>query len=197
MQRHVLYLGEINDSQMESWCRTVEILEQGQTQPKQVALCPENRKAAPVDCDVIHVRTAEMELHRLWYSRSAMGDLLGEYFSLVQIDKLYRCMDKLLTHKKNLFSFLRERWGYMFAAGFDVLFYDLTSTYFECDAPKIGKRKFGYGRDKRPDCVQVVIALIVTPDGFPIAYEVMEGNFIEEEQIPGDDTERRPLSPPI
>ena len=64
MQRHVLYLGEINDSQKESWCQTIEILEQGQTQPKQVALYPENRKAASLECDVIHVRTTEMELHR-------------------------------------------------------------------------------------------------------------------------------------
>ena len=54
--------------------------------------------------------------------------------------------------------------------------YDLTSTYFECDPPDDGKRKFGYSRDKRSDCVQVVIALIVTPDGFPLAYEVMDGN---------------------
>ena len=128
---------------------------------------------------------SEWKLHRLWYSRSAMGDLLGEDFSLVQIDKLYRCMDKLLTHKKDLFSFLRGRWVDLFDAGFDVLLYDLTSTYFECDAPKIGKRKFGYSRDKRPDCVQVVIALIVTPDGFPIAYEVMEGNTSDKATLSG------------
>jgi transposase len=71
---------------------------------------------------------------------------------------------------------LRERWKDLFAANFEVLLYDLTSTYFECDPPEEGKRKFGYSRDKRPDCVQVVIALIITPDGFPLAYEVMDGN---------------------
>jgi len=105
-----------------------------------------------------------------------MADLLGEDFGLVQSDKLYRCLDKLLGHKQGLFSYLRERWQALFDVRFDVLLYDLTSTYFECDPPVGGKRKFGYSRDKRPDCVQVVIALIVTPQGFPLAYEVMPGN---------------------
>jgi Transposase len=75
-----------------------------------------------------------------------------------------------------MFTFLGERWKELFAADFEVLLYDLTSTYFECDPPGAGMRKFGYSRDKRSDCVQVVIALIVTPDGFPLAYEVMDGN---------------------
>lgn len=119
---------------------------------------------------------SEWRLHRLWYEQSAMGDLLGEDFGLVQKDKLYRCLDKLLEHKKDLFSFLKERWQDMFNVNFDILLYDLTSTYFECDPPGQGKRRFGYSRDKRSDCVQVVIALIVTPDGFPLAYEVMSGN---------------------
>jgi len=80
-----------------------------------------------------------------------------------------------LDHKKDFFSYLTQRWKNLFDATFDVLLYDLTSTYFECDAKTGGKRQFGYSRDKRPDCVQVVIALIVTPDGFPMAYEVMPG----------------------
>ena len=71
---------------------------------------------------------------------------------------------------------MKQRWQDLFNAGFDVLLYDLTSTYFECDPPGAGKRKFGYSRDKRFDCVQVVIALVVTPEGFPLCYEVMEGN---------------------
>src|SRR5271170_5202930 len=75
-----------------------------------------------------------------------------------------------------MFSFLQQRWKTLFDATFEVLRYDLTSTYFECDPPPDGKRKFGYSRDKRSDCVQVVIALIVTPQGFPLAYEVMDGN---------------------
>ena len=119
---------------------------------------------------------SEWRLHRLWYEQSAMGDLLGEDYGLVQKDKLYRCLDKLVEHKEDLFSFLRQRWHNMFNAKFDILLYDLTSTYFECDPPGVGLRKFGYSRDKRSDCVQVVIALIVTPEGFPLAYEVMPGN---------------------
>lgn len=119
---------------------------------------------------------SEWRLHRHWYERSAMGDLLGEDFALVGKNNLYRCLDKLLTHKQDLFGFLQQRWKALFQAKFDVLLYDLTSTYFECDPPEAGKRRFGYSRDKRSDCVQVVIALVVTPDGFPLAYEVMPGN---------------------
>ena len=119
---------------------------------------------------------SEWRLHRLWYEQSAMGDLLGEDYGLVQKDKLYRCLDKLLEYKEDLFSFLRERWQNLFNVTYDVLLYDLTSTYFECDPPGEGIRKFGYSRDKRSDCVQVVIALIVTSEGFPLAYEVMPGN---------------------
>jgi hypothetical protein len=119
---------------------------------------------------------SEWRLHRHWYEQSAMADLLAEDFGIAQIDTLYRCLDKLLTHKAALFSYLVERWKTLFNARFDVLLYDLTSTYFECEPPETGKRKFGYSRDKRSDCVQVVIALIVTPDGLPIAYEVMNGN---------------------
>jgi transposase len=89
---------------------------------------------------------------------------------------LYRCQDKLLVHKRALFSFLAGRWRDLFRAGYEVLLYDLTSTYFECDPPESGKRRHGYSRDKRPDCVQVVITLVVTPEGLPLAYEVMAGN---------------------
>jgi transposase len=119
---------------------------------------------------------SEWRLHRQWYERSAMGDLLGEDFDLVQKDNLYRCLDKLLAHKTDLFGFLQQRWKTLFQAEFEVLLYDLTSTYFECDPPDAGKRRHGYSRDKRSDCVQVVIALIVTPDSLPLAYEVMPGN---------------------
>ena len=119
---------------------------------------------------------SEWRLHRQWFEASAMADVLGEDVGLVQIDKLYRCLDKLLVHKEDFFSFLKGRWQSLFGIGFDVLLYDLTSTYFEIDPPAEGKRRFGYSRDKRPDCVQVVIALIVTPEGLPLAYEVMPGN---------------------
>ena len=119
---------------------------------------------------------SEWRLHRMWYEQNAIGEMLGEDFGVVQKDKLYRCLDKLLEHKKELFSFLRDRWANLFEARYDILLYDLTSTYFECEVPERGKRKFGYSRDKRSDCVQVVIALVITPEGFPLAYEVMAGN---------------------
>ena len=235
VQRQVLYLGEINDSQRETWCRTIEVFDDEQDQAKQIALFPEDRPAPDLACEVVQVRLSNLQLHRPrqwgacwlacqlwdqlaldgywssklrpsrqgtrwlnvfktlvcyrlidpgsewrlhrhWYEHSAMGDLLGEDFALAQSDKLYRCLDKILPHKTGLFSFLRQRWETLFDARFEVLLYDLTSTYFECEPPENGKRKFGYSRDKRSDCVQVVIALIVTPEGFPIAYEVMPGN---------------------
>jgi hypothetical protein len=235
VQRHVLYLGEINDSQRAAWCQTIEAFDDGGQRARQIALFPDDRAAPALDCDVVHVRLSglrlrrprqwgacwlachlwdelqldefwsarltasregtrwlnvlktlvgyrlidpgsEWRLHRQWYSQSAMGDLLGEDFALVSKDNLYRCLDKLLVHKADLFSFLQQRWRALFQAEFDVLLYDLTSTYFECDPPEAGKRRFGYSRDKRSDCVQVVIALVVTPDGFPLAYEVMPGN---------------------
>jgi transposase len=121
---------------------------------------------------------SEWRLHRLWFEQSAMADLLGADYALVEKNALYRCLDKVLPHKEALFSCLRQRWQDLFAARFEVLLYDLTSTYFE-SAPPDGeddKRRYGYSRDKRSDCVQVVIALIVTPEGFPLAYEVLPGN---------------------
>ena len=234
VQRQVLYLGEINDSQRASWSRAIEAFDEG-GRSTQIALFPEDRVAPALDCDVVSIRLSEMRLrrprqwgacwlamvlwdqlrldefwekalppsregtnwlnilktlasyqlispgsewrlHRQWFDESAMGDLLGEDFALVLPNNLYRCLDKLTEHKQGLFTFLRERWKDLFQADFEVLLYDLTSTYFECDPPDEGKRKFGYSRDKRSDCVQVVIALIITPDGLPLAYEVMDGN---------------------
>jgi len=122
---------------------------------------------------------SEWRFHRQWFDKSAMADLLGEDFSIAQKDKPYRCLDQLLAHKEALFDHLRERWGTLFGARFDVLLFDLTSTYFESDPPPPGsddKRRFGYSRDHRSDCVQVCIALVVTPEGLPLAYEVYPGN---------------------
>jgi len=127
-------------------------------------------------CQRLLAPGSEWWLHRQWFDQTALADLLGEDFAVAQKDTLYRCLDRLLDHKPAFFSFLTERWRSLFEARFDVLLYDLTSTYFECVPPGEGKRQFGYSRDKRSDCVQVVIALIVTPEGFPIAYEVMPGN---------------------
>ncbi len=121
---------------------------------------------------------SEWRLHRHWYGTTALGDLLGPDFSLGGKDNLYRCLDPLLEHKRELFSHLRQRWADLFAAKFDVLLYDLTSTYFESDPPwdEQDIRRFGYSRDKRSDCVQVVLAVVLTPEGYPIGYEVLPGN---------------------
>jgi len=121
---------------------------------------------------------SEWRLYRQWFDRSALADLLGCNARLADIHKLYQCHDLLLEHKQVLFDHLVARWRNLFNLNFDVLLYDLTSTYFEADPPFSAedKRRFGYSRDKRPDCVQVVIALVVTPEGLPLAYEVMAGN---------------------
>ena len=237
VQRQVLYLGEINDSQQEVWRKSIEVFEDGRSAPRTVALFAEDQRAPVDDEQVIQVRLkdltvrnarqwgacwlacelyeqlkldqfwaerlppsrkgtrwdliletlcvyrlmdpgSEWRLHRYWFERSAMADLLGSDFRLADSHRLYDCHDLLLKHKEALFTHLTERWKDLFNAKFDVLLYDLTSTYFESEPPfgEDDKRKFGYSRDKRPDCVQVVIALIVTPEGFPLAYEVLAGN---------------------
>jgi transposase len=238
VQRHVLYLGEINDSQRESWCRVIEAFDEDQNKPTQLALFPAQREvpehakgygvkvrleamqlhrarqwgACWLACELYgqlgmdefwearlpdsregtrwrHVLLtlvvyrlidpgSEWRLHRQWYEQSAMGDLLGADYALAEKNALYRCLDKLLVHKSALFTHLTQRWCDLFGARFEVLLYDLTSTYFESAPPQDeqDKRRYGYSRDKRPDCVQVVIALIVTPEGFPLAYEVLPGN---------------------
>ena len=242
VQRHVLYLGEINDAQRAAWCRSIEVFDEDCSASARMALFPEDRSAPELACAVVQVNLSglqlrrprqwgacwlacelwdlleldafwgtrlrpsrkgtrwlnvlktlvayrlidpgsEWRLHRSWYDRSAMGDLLGEDFAIAQSDTLYRCLDKLVVHREALFSHLQARWHELFDARFEVLLYDLTSTYFECDPPESGKRKFGYSRDKRSDCVQVVIALIVTPDGFPLAYEVLPGNTLDKQTL--------------
>lgn len=237
VQRHVLYLGEINDQQQAAWQKTIEVYEHGQPQARTVALFPEDRAGEVADQEIVRIRLSEMQLrrprqwgacwlacqvyeqlkldefwasrlppsrkgtrwdlvlqtlcvyrlidpgsewrlYRQWFEQSALGDLLGQDLRVVEIHKLYECLDKILEHKAALFDHLVHRWKDLFNAQFDVLLYDLTSTYFESQPPfgEEDKRKFGYSRDKRPDCVQVVIALVVTPEGFPLAYEVMRGN---------------------
>jgi transposase len=237
VQRHALYLGEINDRQQEAWRKTIEIFEEGQARARTVALFPEDRCRELADPDIVRIRLSglslhrprqwgacwltaqlweqvgldrfwaarlpvsrkgtrwdqvlqvlvtyrlldpgsEWRLHRHWFEHSAMGDLLGVDFAVADIHKLYECHEHLLEHKPELFTHLMQQWKDLFNARFDVLLYDLTSTYFESDPPfaQGDKRRHGYSRDKRPDCVQVVIALIVTPEGFPLAYEVLAGN---------------------
>ena len=238
VQRHVLYLGEINSTQELAWRKSIEVFQDGQLRPTVMALFPEDRcETLIADESIVRVRLSELRLwrprqwgacwlvvklwreleldqfwgerllrsrkgtrwdqvllvlvayrliapgsewrlHREWFSRCALGDLLGADFSLADSHKLYACHDLLLKHKQALFDHLVNRWRDLFNASFEVLLYDLTSTYFESDPPKEekGKRRFGYSRDKRSDCVQVVIALIVTPQGFPLANQVLAGN---------------------
>ncbi len=130
---------------------------------------------------------SEWRLHQDWFTASAMADLLEADFALAEKDTLYRCLDKLLQHKDALILFLTQRWGELFSARFDILLYDLTRTYFEFDTPREepDKRRYGYSRDKRGDCRQVVIGLIVTPEGFPLSYEVLSGNTADSTTLSG------------
>jgi Transposase DDE domain len=239
VQRHVLYLGEINSSQAAVWRKAIEVLDEDAGQPRTLALFPEDRcEGVAPDTSVVQLRLSDMrlcrprqwgacwlagqlwraleldrfwadrlppsrkgtqwdqilqvlvsyrliapgsewKLHRDWFGKSAMADLLGADFGLAEAHRLYACHDLLLQHKADLFSHLMARWRDLFNANFDVLLYDLTSTYFEINASNVAegdKRRHGYSRDKRPDCPQVVIALVVTTDGLPLAYEVLPGN---------------------
>src|ERR1700680_2603715 len=238
VQRPLLYLGEINDSQELAWRKSIAVLEEGAAAPRPLSLFPEDRcEGVLPDAAVVRLKLAELRLcrprewggcwlavnlwrelaldrfwaerlgpsrkgtrwhqvllllatyrllapgsewrlHRQWFEGSAMADLLGEDVGLAEIHKLYRCHDRLLEHKQALFDHLVGRWRDLFNVSFDVLLYDLTSTYFESDPPfpDGDKRRHGYSRDHRGDCVQVIIALVVTPEGLPLAYEVLPGN---------------------
>ena len=238
LQRHVLYLGEINSSQELAWRRSIEVLDEATQAPRSLALFAEDRcEAVVADASIVRLKLAQLRLerprqwgacwlalelwqqlgldafwgerlaasrkgtrfdqvlfvlvayrllspgsewrlHRHWFEGSALGDLLGADAALADIHTLYACHDRLLEHKQAVFDHLVGRWRDLFNVSFDVLLYDLTSTYFESDPPldEEDKRRFGYSRDHRPDCVQVVIALVVTPEGLPLAYEVLAGN---------------------
>ena len=119
---------------------------------------------------------SEFRVHRQWYLSTAMDALLGTDFAVAEKDRLYRCLDRVLEHKQELFLWLRQKWADLFQAEFEVLLYDLTSTYFEGAMEDNPKAKYGHSRDKRTDCLQVVIALVITTNGFPLAYEVLDGN---------------------
>ena len=247
VQRHVLYLGEINDSQELAWRRSIEVVADGETRPRTLSLFPEDRcEGLLADASIVRVKLAELRLsrprqwgacwlaltlwreleldvfwgkrlgvsrkrtrwdqvlfvlvayrllapgsdwrlHREWFLRSALADLLGEDAGLAEIHKLYRCHDQLLAHKQAVFDHLTARWRDLFNISYDVLLYDLTSTYFEADPPfaEGDKRRFGYSRDHRPDCVQIVIALVLTPEGLPLAYEVLPGNTSDKTTLRG------------
>ncbi|MBI5383067.1 MAG: IS1634 family transposase [Verrucomicrobia bacterium] len=119
---------------------------------------------------------SEWRFWRLWYERIALGDLVGPDFHLANKDQLYAVLDRLLPHRAELLQHLCDRWQDLFGVNCEVLLYDLTSTCFEGAAAEILKATHGYSRDHRPDCRQVVLALVVTPEGLPLAYEIMPGN---------------------
>ena len=239
VQRQVLYLGEINDSQHAAWSRIIEAFDEERGRYRQLALFPAERSvpahakgyggagaaramelhrprqwgACWLACrsmsncssDSMHSASArcrirararwqhilqtlvcyrlidpgsEWRLHRHWFEQSAMADLLGDDFGLVEKNALYRCLDKLLPHKAALFSHLQARWQDLFAAQLRRAAVRSDQHLFRAPPPddEADKRRHGYSRDKRSDCVQVVIALIVTPEGFPLGYEVLPGN---------------------
>jgi len=120
--------------------------------------------------------SSELAVEERWYPATALDDLLGIVEGKVNDTRLYRCLDRLIPHKTKLERHLRQRYGELFAATFDVLLYDLTSSYVEGEAEKNPMMRRGYSRDHRPDCKQVVIALIVNEDGFPLSYETFDGN---------------------
>ena len=240
VQKTLLYLGEINDSDRAAWTRAIEAIDEND-QTRQINLFPADRTPDPqLDTPSLQLRLdhielsrprqwggcwlalelwdrleldtfwqpllpdsqkgtpwlkvlktlvvyrlldpgSEWRLHCSWFERSAMADLLHDDFRLAAIDTLYRCHDRLLEHREALFRHLKQRWTDLFQTTYDILLYDLTSTYFEVDAngpvAETSRLKaFGYSRDKRPDCLQIVIALIITPEGLPVGYEVMRGN---------------------
>jgi hypothetical protein len=244
--RHVLYLGEINDSQRAAWERTIAVVDERDGEARQLALFPADRTPPPGEVDSLQVRLSELRLehprqwgacwlgdqlwrtlhldnffgarlpvsredtdwervlrilviyrllspgsewrlHRQWFGTTALADLLGVDARAVQDDTLYRCHDLLLPLKEELFGHLRQRWSDLFGARYEVLLYDLTSTYFECDVPadETDPRRFGYSRDRRGDCVQVVVALVVTPEGLPLAYEMFPGNTADKTTLRG------------
>lgn len=238
LQRHVLYLGEINSSQELAWRKSIEVLDEQARGPRTLALFPEDRcEGLLPDASIVRLRLSQLavrrprqwgacwlaltlwqelgleefwaerlapsrkgtrwdrvlfvltayrliapgsewRLHREWFGRTALADLLGGDERLADPHALYACHDRLLGYKEALFGHLVERWRDLFNASFDVLLYDLTSTYFESDPPldENDKRRHGYSRDHRGDCVQVILALVVTPEGLPLAYEVLAGN---------------------
>jgi len=244
VQRRVLYLGEINDSQQAAWRKTLEVFDEQRQDYTTLSLFPEDRPVPAEAVDSVQVKLSEMKLrrarpygncwlgcelwrrleldrfweeklergreevswaqvlqllvvnrlidpgsefrvHRQWFDQSAMDVLLGVDFAVAEKDRLYRCLDRILKHKRDLFVHLQQRWKNLFAVSFDVLLYDLTSTYVEGEAEQNPKAKRGYSRDGRPDCKQVIVALVITPEGFPLAYEVMDGNTSDKTTLRG------------
>jgi len=123
--------------------------------------------------------SSELHIAEDWYRRTALEDLLGVPSERVEPTRLYRGLDRLLPHKRALEAHLKRRFGELFALDYDLLLYDVTSTYFEGEAAGNPQAKRGYSRDQRPDCKQVCVGLVVTRDGCPLGYEVFDGNRVD------------------
>jgi transposase len=120
--------------------------------------------------------SSELQIAKSWYEKTALDDLLGVPPDKINDDRLYRALDMLVPHKDDLCKHLQNRYGELFNASFDFLFYDITSTYFEGTAEGNPQAKRGYSRDSRPDCVQVCIGIVATREALPIAFEIFDGN---------------------
>ena len=144
--------------------------------PEDAAEVPWSRIAALLAINRLCAPGSELAIEERWYPSTALDDLLGIEEGKINDTRLYRCLDRLLPHKTKLERHLTRRYGELFAAEFDVLLYDLTSSYVEGAAEKDPMMRRGYSRDHRPDCQQVVIALIVNVEGFPLSYETFDGN---------------------
>src|SRR5450432_2676185 len=142
----------------------------------EMADVPWSRVAALLAINRLCAPGSELAIEQRWYPSTALDDLLGIEEGKINDTRLYRCLDRILPHKTKLERHLKERYGALFGAEFDVLLYDLTSTYVEGAAENNPMMRRGYSRDHRPDCEQLVIALIVNNEGFPFSYETFDGN---------------------
>jgi transposase len=143
---------------------------------EQAADVPWSRVVAVLAINRLCAPGSELAIEERWYPSTALDDLLGIEEGKINDTRLYRCLDRILPHKTQLEQHLKQRYGELFGAEFDVLLYDLTSTYVEGSAEKNPMMARGYSRDHRPDCEQMVIALIVNSEGFPFSYETFNGN---------------------
>jgi transposase len=135
-----------------------------------------SRVAAVLAINRLCAPGSELSIEERWYPDTALDDLLGIESGKINDTRLYRCLDRLLAHKRELEKHLKQRYGELFGAEFDVVLYDLTSSYVEGGAKRNSMMQRGYSRDHRPDCKQLVIALIVNVEGFPFSYEIFDGN---------------------
>jgi transposase len=142
----------------------------------ELADVPWSRVASLLAINRLCAPGSELAIEQRWYPSTALDDLLGIEEGKINDTRLYRCLDRILPHKTKLERHLKDRYGALFGAEFDVLLYDLTSTYVEGAAENNLMMRRGYSRDHRPDCEQMVIALIVNSEGFPFSYETFNGN---------------------